>query len=308
MAIGISPLVDYAFKRILGDPEHSGITIHFLNAVLAGQPKITQVTFLNPILNKESNDDKLAILDILATDEHGRRLNIEMQTSLPTGMAQRLAYYTSACYVYQLSEGQGYSTLRPSISICVLAKALFHNPSWLLMDFRLRDSRSNVALTDDVQIHLLQLKHLQVTAESVYNATAAEQWMWFLANVERLTFEEVARLLPDRVFREAFGVLQMISQTAEEMIAYQARLKHQRDEEGRMMQARLDGEARGIEIGEARGEARGIEIGELRGQICMLQKLLGQVAWTTEQFSDCDLGQLKTMAEHLEHQLKARNP
>ncbi|MFO0976310.1 MAG: PD-(D/E)XK nuclease family transposase [Planctomycetaceae bacterium] len=139
------------------------------------------------------------------------------------------------------------------------------------------------------------MKHLQVTVESVYNATAAEQWMWFLANVERLTFEDVARLLPDRVFREAFGVLQMISQTAEEMIAYQARLKHQRDEEGRMMQARLD------------GEARGIEIGELRGQICMLQKLLGQVAWTTEQFSDCDLGQLKTMAEHLEHQLKARN-
>ena len=100
----------------------------------------------------------------------------------------------------------------------------------------------------------------------------------------------------------------MISQTAEEMIAYQARLKHQRDEEGRMMQARLDGETRGIEIGEARGEARGIEIGELRGQICMLQKLLGQVAWTTEQFSDCDLAQLKAMAEHLERQLKARIP
>lgn len=132
--------------------------------------------------------------------------------------------------------------------------------------------------------------------------------MWFLANVERLTFEEVARLLPDRVFREAFGVLQMISQTAEEMIAYQARLKHQRDEEGRMMQARLDGETRGIEIGEARGEARGLEIGEVRGQICTLQRILGQRVWTTGEFSACDLAQLQAMAEHLEHQLKARNP
>ena len=90
MAIGISPLVDFAFKLLLGSPEHSGITIHFLNSILVGQPKITQVKFQNPFLDKESDDDKLSVLDILATDEHGRQLNIEMQTSLPAGMSQRL--------------------------------------------------------------------------------------------------------------------------------------------------------------------------------------------------------------------------
>ncbi|MFO0977085.1 MAG: Rpn family recombination-promoting nuclease/putative transposase [Planctomycetaceae bacterium] len=312
MGIGISPLVDYAFKRILGSPEHSGITMHFLNAILVGQPKITRVTFLNPILNKDSDDDKLAVLDILATDEHGRRLNIEMQTSLPTGMAQRLAYYAASSYASQLSEGQSYSKLCPSISICVLLKSLFAVPNALHLDFRLREALLNLTLTDDLQIHLLQLNHLQVTADTVYNATPAEQWTWFLREVHELTQEDVVRLFPDKVFHEAFGVLQMISQTAEEMIAYQARLKHQRDEEGRMTQARLDGEARGIEIGEARGEARGIEIGEvrgeLRGQICLLQKFLGQQVWTTEEFSACDLTQLKSMAEQLEQQLKARNP
>ena len=35
-----------------------------------------------PILNKEYDDDKLSVLDILATDDRGRQLNIEMQTSL----------------------------------------------------------------------------------------------------------------------------------------------------------------------------------------------------------------------------------
>jgi hypothetical protein len=53
MAIGISPLVDFAFKLMLGNPNHTGITIHFLNAILAGQPRITQVKFLNPILNMD---------------------------------------------------------------------------------------------------------------------------------------------------------------------------------------------------------------------------------------------------------------
>jgi len=63
MAIGISPLVDFAFKLVLGSPEHSGITIHFLNSILVGQPKITQVKILNPFLGKEFDDDKLSILD-----------------------------------------------------------------------------------------------------------------------------------------------------------------------------------------------------------------------------------------------------
>ena len=92
MAIGISPTVDFAFKVMLGSPKHSGVTIHFLNSILIDQPKITHVEILNPFLGKETEDDKLSILDILATDEHGRLLNIEMQTSLPAGMSQRLAF------------------------------------------------------------------------------------------------------------------------------------------------------------------------------------------------------------------------
>ena len=75
---------------------------------------------MNPILDRESNDDKLSVLDILATDEHGRLLNIEMQTSLSAGLTKRLAYYASCLYVSQLTEGAGYAVLRPAISICVL--------------------------------------------------------------------------------------------------------------------------------------------------------------------------------------------
>jgi predicted transposase/invertase (TIGR01784 family) len=84
MAIGISPTVDFAFKLMLGSPEHTRVTIHFLNAILIDQPKITHVKILNPFLGKDSDEDKFSILDILATDEHGRMLNIEMQTSLQT--------------------------------------------------------------------------------------------------------------------------------------------------------------------------------------------------------------------------------
>ena len=81
MAIGIDPTVDYAFKLLLGSPEHPAITLHFLNAVLGDQFDITDVEIINPILGKEDDADKLSILDVAATDSTGRRYDIEMQTS-----------------------------------------------------------------------------------------------------------------------------------------------------------------------------------------------------------------------------------
>ena len=102
-------------------------------------------------------------------------------------------------------------------------------------------------LTDDLQIHFLQLNHLQVTAETLYNATPIERWCWFLGNVQELT--------------EATRVLDIIAQTPEELHEYHAGLKAQRDKEARIIYA----QQQGIVIGEAQGDACGIEIGEARG-------------------------------------------
>ena len=67
-----------------------------------------------------------------------------MQTSLPAGMSQRLAYYVSNLYVSQLYEGNQYSELRSAISICVLAQAMFPESSALHLDFRLRENNGAI--------------------------------------------------------------------------------------------------------------------------------------------------------------------
>ncbi|MFN9283572.1 MAG: Rpn family recombination-promoting nuclease/putative transposase, partial [Planctomyces sp.] len=167
MPIGINPLVDYAFKMLFGCEMNVAITIHFLNAVLKGQPKITKIKLINPIRQKQTATGKLCILDILAEDQLGRQLNIEVQISLPAGMEKRMVYYTAETYVRQLQEGQNYNALQPSISICVLAGALIRHPGQLHLDFRLRERSHHLTLTDDLQIHFLQLKYLQVTAETL---------------------------------------------------------------------------------------------------------------------------------------------
>ena len=138
-----------------------------------------------------------------------------------------------------------------------------------------------------------------MTAENLYHSTAAERWAWFLTNADKLTQEEVRSLFPDEEFSEAAGVLEMISRTPEQLMAYNARLKFQRDEVARILQARLEGREEGRQEGE--------EIGEARGRIVILQELLGQRVWTAEEFAKCAAAQLNALADQLQQQLRARN-
>lgn len=105
MAIGIDPTVDFAFKKLLGSPEHATVTIHFLNTVLQTAPPICQVQFINPNLGPHFEDDKWSILDVLASDEAGRLFNIEMQTTMPAALRERLVFYAASLFVGQLGEG-----------------------------------------------------------------------------------------------------------------------------------------------------------------------------------------------------------
>src|SRR5688572_11635897 len=106
MPLGIDPRVDFAFQRMLGNPAHPRPTIHFLNSVMQPADPITAVEILNPLQPREFAADKLAILDVLARDNHGRRFNVEMQTSLPAALPKRLTFYNCLNYVRQLSKGQ----------------------------------------------------------------------------------------------------------------------------------------------------------------------------------------------------------
>lgn len=294
MAIGIDPKVDFAFKLTFGHPKHPRITMHFLNSILSDQPKITQVEILNPILGKEIEDDKISVLDILATDEYGRLLNIEMQTTLPKGLPKRLLYYTSRRYAAQLTEGTRYSDLHPAISICVLTNALFPNRPDLHLDFRLRQPTGEI-LTDDLQIHLLQLSKLRLTADNVYAASPIERWAFFLQNAEMLAATDVERLFPDQEIAEAAGVLEMISQTPDERRLYDARLKFQRDQT-----AILEGA-----VDEARAQA--LREGELRGQIKLLQQMLNMPQSTSDELSNYSNLQLIEMRDQLQIQLRERH-
>ena len=293
MAIGISPTVDFAFKLVFGSPDHTRITIHFLNSILDLPSPITSVTIQNPFLEKDDEDDKLSVLDILAVDQHGRKFNVEMQTTLPAGMNLRLVYHGARIYGNQLNEGESYSSLHPAIVICVLTKPLFPEADELHLDFRLRDASGRI-LADDLQVHLLQLSKLAVMAHNVCSASAIEQWAFFMLNAETLTVNDVQWMFTDQEFTEAAGVLEMISKTPEQQMQYDARRKFQMDEAARLEQARNE------------GEAKGFKKGELVGRVRVFQELLGVALPSADELSNYDEARLSELADQLQCELRNR--
>lgn len=239
-AIGIDPLIDFAAKRLLGSPEHSQITLHFLNAVLHFSDPIVEVAIQNPINLKDFDSDKLSILDIKATDTVGRRYNIEVQTTRPLGLPKRLTYYAAKQLTEQLTEGDQYADLNPSISICILDALMFRDVPALQHAFQLRTA-DGLSLTDCLQVHIFELPKYVIPSDNGPITDPVDQWLYFFREASHLTAEELVDRLPDPVFSEATGVLEMIAKNPQERQLYEDRLKAERDARAKEDYAREEG-------------------------------------------------------------------
>ncbi len=135
-------------------------------------------------------------------------------------------------------------------------------------------------LTDDLQIHAIELPKFRPSAGEISQCSDKEKWLYFLVNAEYLDAEDFKVLLPGPEYEEASGVLAMISQTPEERQFYEDRLKFLRDQNAQILQARFEGRQEGIdegiEKGIEKGREEGIEQGMLAGKIQILQQLLGE--------------------------------
>ena len=316
MPLGIDPKVDFAFKMVFGNPEHTSITIHFLNAVLNFPQPITAVVILNPIQRRERYDDKLAVLDVLAADAAGRRYNIEMQTSMPSGLVQRLTYSNCLSYVNQLKSGRRYTTLLPAISICVLDDTLFRHAAEYHLSFQLRcDQHPEIPFNPDLAFHLLELPKYQPPVNNRNALGPLEKWLCFLKLAHNLEADELAHQLSDDPFREAAGVLEMISESPEDRDFYEARLRfaemerHALREEG-WMKGREEGLKEGREEGRKEGREEGAEKGlrlAFAKMIQNLQKVLGEDVSDVSDLLRCSSEELEKAAFDLQRRLSSRD-
>ncbi len=86
--------IDFAFKQLFGTKGNEEILTGFLNAILEEflDALIVFLQLEDPHLHKSYEDDKLSILDLLATLDNGKQVNIEIHLRNTHDMVKRSLY------------------------------------------------------------------------------------------------------------------------------------------------------------------------------------------------------------------------
>lgn len=290
MIIGVDPKVDYAFKYMLGRESTRSILIDVLNKVLnppAGH-EIVEIELLNPLNDKEAQDDKLSILDIKARDQSGRLLNIEMQMLAYPDYDKRVLYYWSKLYQQQLREGDDYVILRPTISISFLNHVLFPQATDHHLRFHLLEDRHHFAMSEDIEFHVLELPKFTKTLTEL--SSGLDVWLYFLRFAEKIDAAALPAALQQPSILRAVEELKMLTQTDIERERYEARLKTQLD----------------LNSWERNALRRGEEIGEQIGTIRLCEDILHLPPTSKEQLLSLSLEDLTRLAEDLRKQTLSR--
>ena len=244
------PTVDFCFKELRKNPK---VRKGFVAAILGKEPEtVRRTTVIETELRKESEDDKLGILDVLVELEDGVKMNMEMQVPYFEYWANRVLFYVSKIYTGQIQKGDDYDKLQKCIHVSILAFIHFPQDQRCYRKITLCDVETGEQYTDLMELHVLELKKLPPEDQ---NEDGVIRWMRFLGGKSRKEFEDMAE--KDEYIKEAYEDLKKLSLDEQKRLEYEVRQRAIRDHNSQMKSA----ERRGIEIGEERGEKRGIEIG-----------------------------------------------
>lgn len=238
------PKVDFVFKKIFGNEKHPNILISFLNAVIKSDDKIKTVKLMETDINPDSIEDKFSRLDVKAITDRGEHINIEIQLKNEYNMIKRTLFYWSKMFSGQLNKGENYNQLARTICINILNFKFLKNIEHFHSCFRLKEVETNIELTDDQEIHFIEIPKLPKKADITDMLVA---WIEFLKDPES---EEVRSLeFGMTEFKDAKDELIRLSQNDKERILYDMREKANKDRTSALESAEEKGVQKGkIEV------------------------------------------------------------
>ncbi|MCK6075953.1 Rpn family recombination-promoting nuclease/putative transposase [Paenibacillus silvae] len=241
----LDPRVDFVFKRIFGSEQNKDVLLAFLNSTFieTGEAPLTEITVINTYTDKDSPEDKQSILDIKAKTVEGKLINIEMQLFNPYHMEKRTLFYWSEMYFHQIKKGENYNLLKKCVTINILNYSCLDNERYHNV-FHLREDHTGISLTDDIEIHVMELTKLEQHAVPLEQGGLVN-WLLFLKGIDTSNWEVLAMNEP--MLKKAMDTLEFLSHDAATRMAYDARMKALSDEKSMIEGARAEGLREGKE-------------------------------------------------------------
>jgi len=249
----INPRVDVAFKKIFGVEENKDLLISLINSIVSKEDQVSEVTLLNPYNPKHFKSDKLSILDIKATNQDGKKFNIEIQISDEADYDKRALYYWAKIYTEQLKESEDYSKLSKAIGIHILNFTSIPDVKKYHNIFHITEKETGLAYYKDLELHTIELKKFSNNSDEklidivakVNNAL--DMWSAFLTRNDLLIADNLPKELNSPNLKKAINVLNVMNFTAEEREAYENHLKWLRIEANTLKKAEAKGREEGAD-------------------------------------------------------------
>ena len=259
----LKPTNDYVFGRIFGYKGNEIITQGLLEAITEDKYQSLEIASSVPTL-KELQDDKVGILDLKVTADNNTNFDIEMQVASCDYMADRILWYWSNLYYNSINKGQEYIKTKKTIAILIadfnlknLAKIHNYHTSWHIRE----DAFSEIILTEKLEIHIIELKKLEVNNNQKGKNRELENWLKFILNPEEM--EEIDM---SEDIKAAKRVLEQISKDENEREKAYLRDKYIRDWNSRVNEGYDYGKAAGMIEGRAEGIKEGRKEGIKEGR------------------------------------------
>ena len=246
----INPFTDEGFKRIFGREFSKPILLVFLNALLDGERKITNIKFLDKEQLGLSDGDRSLIYDIYCETEDGENIIVEMQNKSQPYFKNRSIYYLSRAIVEQGERG---NTWKYDIKAVYLVAFLNFKQDDIGKEFRTdvswMDMKYHTPFSDKGRIIYLQLPYFDKEADECNNIF--ERFIYVLKHMDVL--QRMPWLAQDAVFKRLSEVAEVAALDKDERQKYDASLRHYRDTLAVMEGQYLEGEDKGRAEGRAEG-------------------------------------------------------
>ena len=259
---------DIIFKMFFGKKENEKYLISFLKAVLntnITKAEVQQEVGVLPIMK----EGKTGRLDIKATIDGGKIVNIELQLRDNRDIKERTTLYGSMLLLEQLKRGDKYKKIKPVILINILNYNILDVPEYHTETVTVAKEHKDYEVINEVKYHFIELPKFRKSKPELENEL--ECWLALIDSEDRRLIEMAKK--KSEIIEEANDEIEKIL-SDEEIRALNLRLQlWEMDQESAKSYAYEQGENAGKIKGRAEGEARGKDIGEKEATIKIAKEM-----------------------------------
>jgi predicted transposase/invertase (TIGR01784 family) len=215
-----SPAVDWVFKLLFGDERNKSMLIDLLGSFLELPKEEYDLVFLDTHLKKESEEDKLGIIDVKIRTKTGKIIDIEIQVDPYKEMGKRLSFYKSKLITGQIGEGGDYGVIQRVICVCITNYPVFCGREGYLNKFVFCNPETGLVF-DEIPEEVYTLELPKVPKKN--DGKKLWDWLQFLRSRKKEEFEMVAENNPE--IRKAVDTLYVLSEDQIKRDEYEWRLK-----------------------------------------------------------------------------------